>query len=287
MNNNIIEESSIQVNDSNFSDVVDSIINDATEVAEETTEEVTSEEAAPIVNIPLNPPILDETTARFSSAEWFESIKETSITLAGLGGIGSYVCYLLGRLKPRLLELYDPDRVEAVNMSGQMFGTIDIDNTKASACVRQLSLYSDYHSVHALSEELTTATPIQDIMICGFDNMEARKKAFYSWCSRTSRTRKGLFIDGRLNAEEFQIFCMTAEDDYLKSKYNTEYLFSDSEVESEVCSYKQTSFCAMMIASVMVNLLVNYICNTKVDMRVLPFKTVYNCMSMNLNTYDS
>ena len=59
---------------------------------------------------------VDETTSRFSGAIWYEEIQKQIVTLAGLGGIGGYVGFLLGRLKPRRLIIYDSDRVETVNM---------------------------------------------------------------------------------------------------------------------------------------------------------------------------
>ena len=61
--------------------------------------------------IPLNSESLlqDDSTARFSSAVWYEEIQKKVIILAGLGGIGSYVAFLLARMKPRSLFLYDDD----------------------------------------------------------------------------------------------------------------------------------------------------------------------------------
>ena len=40
--------------------------------------------------IPLNSPtlLIDDTTSRFSGAEWFEEIKKSKIIIAGVGGIG-------------------------------------------------------------------------------------------------------------------------------------------------------------------------------------------------------
>ena len=69
---------------------------------------------------------VDETTSRFSGAIWYEEIQQQTVTLAGVGGIGGFVGFLLGRLKPQRLIIYDPDRVDTVNMSGQLYGEGDV-----------------------------------------------------------------------------------------------------------------------------------------------------------------
>lgn len=64
------------------------------------------------------------------------------------------------------------------------------------------------------------------------------------------------------------------------------YLFSDFEADPTVCSYKQTTFMANMIGSVIVNLFVNFIankCNPLID-RDLPFYTEYNAETMYFKT---
>ena len=84
--------------------------------------------------------------------------------------------------------------------------------------------------------------------------MEARKILYNKWkalAKSFSAAQQGefLFIDGRMNAEEFQIFSITGDDDYNMKRYEEEFLFSDAEVAPAVCSYKQTTYCASMIAS--------------------------------------
>ena len=57
------------------------------------------------------------------------------------------------------------------------------------------------------------------------------------------------FIDGRLTAEQLQIYCVKYQD---IERYRTEALFSDSDVPDAPCTMKQTSHVAAMIASYMV-----------------------------------
>lgn len=235
--------------------------------------------------------LVDDTTSRFSSAIWYENIQKKVIILAGVGGIGSYVGFLLARMKPAALYIYDDDIVEAVNMSGQLYGQNDLGRSKVSALADMIRNYANYGSTFAVSERFTSDSEPTDIMICGFDNMAARKTFYNKWKSHVNSKPEEerancLFIDGRLAAEEFQVLCIKGDDVFSMGRYETEYLFSDSEADATICSYKQTTFCANMIASYMVNLFVNFCanqCEPLID-RDLPFLTTYNAETMYLKT---
>lgn len=243
--------------------------------------------------IPSNSPTLlqDETTIRFSSAIWYEEIQSKTIILAGVGGIGSWTALLLARLRPLALYIYDPDTVDATNISGQLYSIADIDEPKVRAMNNMAHSFATYYSIYAVEERFTEQSVPNDIMICGFDNMEARTTFFRAWKTHVESKPENerancLFIDGRLAAEEFQVLCIKGDDVYNINRYETEFLFSDEEAEETICSYKQTSFMANMIASVMVNLFVNFVanqCNPIID-RDLPFFTTYNAETMFYKT---
>ena len=235
--------------------------------------------------------LVDEATSRFSSAIWYENIQKKTVILAGVGGIGSFCGFLLARMKPVSMFIYDDDIVESVNMSGQLYGQSDLGRPKVSALAEMIRNYADYSSVFAIRERFTEESEASDIMICGFDNMAARKLFFNKWVnhvqSKPEEERKNcLFIDGRLAAEEFQVLCIKGDDEYNINRYSNEFLFSDAEADETICSYKQTTFCANMIASYMVNLFVNFCanqCEPLID-RDLPFLTTYNAETMYLKT---
>lgn len=241
--------------------------------------------------IPVNSQTItvDETTSRFSGAIWYEEIQKQVVTLAGVGGVGSYVGFLLGRLKPQRLIIYDPDRVETVNMSGQLYGQADVGNYKSTALANMVRNYANYNNIVALNDRFDANSEATDIMICGFDNMEARKVFYERWKQRvlsyptgSNDRKKCLFIDGRLAAEEFQVLSIQGNDDRAMKEYEDKWLFSDVEAEETICSYKQTTFMANMIASVMVNVFVNFVanqCNPIID-RDVPFFISYDASTM-------
>lgn len=235
--------------------------------------------------------LVNEATSRFSSAIWYQKIQEKIIVLAGVGGIGSYVGFLLARMKPSALFIFDPDTVETANMSGQLYGRSDIGVPKVSALSRMITTYTDFGSIYAVPERFNADNQGTDIMICGFDNMEARKTFFSKWLEHVNskpESERGdcLYIDGRLAAEEFQVLCIKGDDTYNIERYKNEFLFSDKDADETICSYKQTTFMANMIASFMVNLFVNFVanqCNPLIE-RDLPFYTTYSAETMYYKT---
>lgn len=241
------------------------------------------------IEIPLNSGSLavDETTTRFSGAIWYEQLQTKNIILAGVGGIGSYIGFLLARMKPARLVIFDNDIVEAVNMSGQLYGRSDIGHPKVDALADMVANYADYHSTVAMNGLYNENSAVEDIMICGFDNMAARKLVFKKWyahvMSKPEEERsKCLLIDGRLAAEELQVLAVQGNDTRAIEQYQRDWLFSDEIADATVCSYKQTTFMANMIASLMVNIFVNFVANecNPIMPRDVPFYTSFAADTM-------
>lgn len=260
----------------------------------ETDEEELTPPTEPISTpLPLNSPslLVDEATTRFSGASWFDEIQKSRVIIAGIGGIGSNVAFQLARMAPANITLYDEDIVERVNMAGQLYSTNDIGQRKVDAIASMISAYTLAKQVNAVPSKFTDSTEAGDIMICGFDNMAARKTFYNSWkrhvqtLTPDSRA-KCLFLDGRLSIDTLQIFCIQGDDKVSMNRYETEFLFSDFQAEHTVCSMKQTTYLACMIGSLMVNLFTNFIANSlnPIIPYDLPFFTEYDSPNMLFKT---
>lgn len=218
-------------------------------------------------------------TARFSGASWFKKFQELDIVLAGVGGIGSYVAFMLSRMQPAYLTLIDPDRVELVNLAGQLFSSKDVGNLKVQTIANFVRSYSQYYNICAspkrFDEEHCMTSPI---MICGFDNMEARKVFFKAWEEQLPNLNpsEALFIDGRLSAEAFQVITIQGDDKNAIEQYKKDFLFTDNEADATVCSYKQTTYMAAMIASTILNTLTNWVATQAGEFRPVPFFIEYD-----------
>lgn len=191
--------------------------------------------------------------------------------------------------------MYDDDMVEEANMSGQLYCRSDVGKSKVKAMTDMMHSYSSFFNITALTERFDVTSEATDIMICGFDNMEARRIFYTRWSNRVralpqEEKKHCLFIDGRLAAEELQVLCIRGDDAYNMSKYSREWLFSDSQADSTQCSYKQTTFMANMIGSIIVNLFVNFCANdiegenAPAIERDLPFLTTYDASMMMFTT---
>lgn len=203
----------------------------------------------------------------------------------------SWTALLLSRVHPRRLILYDYDYIEAANMSGQFYSNQDIGQSKVAAIANLIGDFSEYYNVITVRNKYTEYSSPNKIMICGFDNMQARRTFYNSWKTYISRLsdverEDCLFIDGRLAAEELQVLCLTGTDTFNMKKYEQEWLFSDEEADATICSYKQTTYMANMIGSIIVNLFTNFCANQTdpVIPRDLPFLTSYDASLMYFKT---
>lgn len=240
--------------------------------------------------IPVNSAtaLLNENTSRFSGAPWYEEIKKQRILVAGAGGISSWLLLFLSRLNPQSIITYDFDKVELVNMAGQLYRDIDINTFKVDAINHTCREYSNYYKMISYRNRITSDTNFNyPHTFVGLDNMQGRKTIYYKWKSLVSNhTKKDefIFIDGRLTANMFQIFAFTGDDKTSMNKYEADWLFNDSEALELPCSFKQTSHIAAMIASVMTNIYVNYIAKIGCGIEyTIPFLTTYNADMMNFN----
>lgn len=211
---------------------------------------------------------------RFKGVEWYP--KEDTYTLVGgAGGIGSWLTMLLSRagFKP---VVFDFDTLEEHNMSGQLYSKHMIGLPKVEALKKVVSDYCS-QELMVFNEVVTDETFSHAITFSAFDNMKARRALFTSWKQNFHTDPKAIFIDGRLTAEQMQIFCVIGGDTRALEEYDYEHLFNDSMVEDAPCTVRQTSHAAAMIASHMVGFLTNHITNVYngEQMRPVPFNWEY------------
>ena len=167
-----------------------------------------------------------------------------------------------------------------------MFSNDSVGKKKVDAIANIIKDFCRYESVFAMSERYTEDSFTADIMICGFDNMKARKVFFNNWCKHVDEQKdksKCLYIDARLSFDTLQVFTITGDDEFNKTRYEKEFLFSDEEADETICSLKQTTFMACMIASFIVNNVVNFCANELTPMiKQLPFFIEYDSNLMYL-----
>lgn len=203
---------------------------------------------------------MQEYRDRSKSAKWFENC-EQELLVIGAGGISSWLTLLLSRLNCPI-TIYDGDSIDQTNIGGQLYKPSDINNLKVVSLQNTVRDYSNL-DIDVIPEMYTKDSPTSNIILTGLDNMKARRIVFDNWKASLGEFDKAVLIDGRLNAEQYQIITVTPD---RIDEYENEYLFDDSEVADEgLCTYKQTSFAAAMIAGEMTSQYLNWVVKNYTD----------------------
>lgn len=201
--------------------------------------------------------------ARFSKAEWFEPLQELSPLVIGAGGIGSWLGHFLARAGAQPV-VYDMDEYDINNIGGQLCKLSSINQNKAHALKGLIREMLGPNQIICIDEEFTESSNAHPFTLCAVDNMNVRKLAYEKWLSLEDERQ--VFIDGRMGAEMFQVYTATkTKDNYMQD------WFPPEEAVGLPCAYKATSHIGSMTASVMVNLLTNYLSDGKLPSKVSYF----------------
>ena len=194
----------------------------------------------------------------FKGASWYNTSIGYIISLLGAGGIGSNTLFNLARTVQSQIVVFDFDSVEEHNIGSQFFRPIDEGKPKVDALKEILGNVFCQYNINTINRNINDfSNPSQycsPITIAAFDNMEARKRAFEDWSTLSDRL---LFIDGRLRATEYEIFCVVPG---MEDKYR-ETLFDSSDIPDDPCTFKQTTYAGMMIGARITSFIVNFMHN--------------------------
>lgn len=266
--------------------------NDIDQLIQETEEAVATEPMLQSVEL------REDDSLRFSGAEWFNEIQNKGVSIIGLGGIGSWLALFMSRLKLAYIYGMDMDRVERVNLAGQLYPTNSVGEKKTEAIRRVIYQFNESRpSIYMTSLEFTADTNIPIVstytsvknMMLGLDSITARRTVFNKWKQSVSgESEEFIFIDGRLTADKWQIFAIPSKDKKKMEEYEKEWLFPQSEAQALPCSFKQTTYMAAMIASYMCNLFVNFIAESTKPLvpYSIPFMTEFDAQTLELKTYE-
>lgn len=223
---------------------------------------------------------INQRTIRFSDAPWY--IPKVPVLIGGAGGIGSWLSVLLAR-QDLDLYIYDFDSLELNNLGGQLFETQQVGQYKVDALQNNIArltgnictIYNERYDENSMSNP---------IVFSAFDNMKARKIMFEEWLelalSEKYLNKACVFIDGRLLSESGKVFTVTKHnyEEYRK------WLWEDSDIADQPCTFKATSHASAIIAGLMVAAFNNYTTNMKEGMlvRETPFLTEFELPLMSL-----
>ena len=108
-------------------------------------------------------------------------LKQASVFLCGLGGLGSVIALYLAAAGVGHLKVAEKDALELSNLNRQiLYTTSDLERSKAACGARRLERLNPHCRVEALQEEITPDNALELIRGCGLildgsDSFAARK----------------------------------------------------------------------------------------------------------------
>lgn len=192
---------------------------------------------------------------RQSSLVPTDKIAETTITIVGVGAVGSHVAECLGKIGIRRIVAIDFDVIESHNLPNQGFRLGDLGKLKVEALKSRLEQDLGME-VMALPERVDetyqVATPI---VIAALDSMSARKLV---WNAAKASLETQLYIDPRMGAQYGIIYAVPMADQNAVQAYE-KTLFSDAEGYVAPCTEKATIYCAWVMSGYITSLVADYV----------------------------
>jgi len=155
-----------------------------------------------------------------------------SITIVGVGGVGSWAALVLAKLGFNRLVLYDHDKVELQNLGCQLYGADELDEAKVYAL--QELLWNQTGAKIQANQRKFAGAP-SGVVVTAVDSMKDRRTIFSS-CKDAN-----LFVDCRIGGEKLVMYAVdpsneTAHSEYLKNWY------PDEEAADLPCTGQQTAY---------------------------------------------
>ena len=205
---------------------------------------------------------------RFKDLAWFNEMSKSTVMICGAGGIGSHLCFMIARAGAEVI-LIDNDSVDETNLAGQLFGKEDIGKSKVQAVSDVIDRLCGENKVNPIVERITPDKGqwLQFLSECNvvcavFDNIASRKLVYEAWRKLNHRS-PSLFVDGRMSAENGQVFTIQSTASPEKFKEYESNFFDDSEVVDQPCTAKATTHCGSLISSLITSQISNFLNNVR------------------------
>ena len=186
--------------------------------------------------------------------------------ILGCGAIGSSAATQLARMGVDEFVLYDLDKVEVQNIGVSHYVIRDVGKRKVDALERHLKEINPEVTVHTqfgLFTEFIKPLNESDVVILGFDSMQARLEAAKIALQRGNKP--SLLIDGRMGSEQYRQYIL--KNPKLQDYVNTWY--SDDSASSEPCNAKATSYCSNMSGAFIANAVKKVINNEQFNSEII------------------
>lgn len=189
-----------------------------------------------------------------------EEHQNVHVTIVGLGNIGSHAALTLARLGIKHFMLFDPDTIEAHNLSSQAFGESDMGKSKVLAIATKIKELNPLAEVVMREEEFTSQPDFfNDALILGVDSMDARKKIFEGLSA--DRKFPTMLIDGRIGGNQLELYMP-------KTYAEWKATFADNPAE-EPCGGRYISYVSVVIGGLIANQVKKFLKGETLDSSIM------------------
>ena len=171
-----------------------------------------------------------------------ERLHTAPIKIIGTGSVGSFTCLSLVKMGAHMIEVWDDDLIDEVNISNQFYRIKDIGEYKVDALQ---SLISDFEGVTIINHPLKCngSQELNGIVIVALDSMLPRKRI---WDSIKGKEDVQLFIDPRMGGRVARIYAVNPRngiEEYEKT------LYTDDDSAPERCTERTIIYNVLGISS--------------------------------------
>ena len=175
-----------------------------------------------------------------------ELYKNTSISIVGVGAIGSFVTLILSKMGMKKINVYDGDSVEEHNIPNQFYKLKQIGVIKTVAIKNIVKEYADTEITENGKVDNNTLI-VSDIVILCTDSMKSRKLAY-----KKSMEFTKYIIDARMNGNTYRIYTFDIKNEEHCKMYESS-LYLDKHSDIGKCTEKTIIYNVAEIASKIAN----------------------------------
>lgn len=199
-------------------------------------------------------------------------IRDTTVTMIGLGGIGAAAAVTLAKMGVKYFELYDPDEVEDVNIPTQLLRISDVGKPKVTSVITLMKDIAEVTGIaHVARADLDTRYSTC-IVISAVDTIDARKDIWFG----ATMSEIDWYLDARMGSQHFQL--RTVNMNTGVGWYDSELMaLNEDDVPDEPCTAKATFYCAMIGAGIIGNQVKRIVMN-----QIVPRVIVFDIPSLQL-----
>lgn len=183
-----------------------------------------------------------------------ERLHTAPIKIIGTGSVGSFTALSLAKMGAHMIEVWDDDLIDEVNISNQFFRIKDIGEYKVDALQ---SLISDFEGIGIRNHpsKCNGSEDLSGIVIVALDSMLPRKRI---WDAIKGKDKVELFIDPRMGGRVARIYAVnpkTGIESYEKT------LYTDDDSAPERCTERTILYNVLGIASIICKTIEDHFAN--------------------------